>query len=251
MGKGRVTAGTKRSSKFDIRSSRKQSPGRPSANIERRTSNLASMVFRMKLGWMGLAASAKGLCDVVLPKSSRRAVERALAGRQRSTFEVQGLGNGRGTSGQREGNAHPRISNVEWLLYEVRQQIAAYLAGKRQSFEVPLDLSWGTPFQRRVWRVARRIPYGRARSYGWIASRLGGRRYARAVGAALGANPVPLVVPCHRVLAQDGALGGFSGGLAIKRKLLELEGTLKHLQMKNAKCKREHCGTRPQFSIFN
>jgi O-6-methylguanine DNA methyltransferase len=77
-----------------------------------------------------------------------------------------------------------------------------------------------------VWRTALRIPYGRARSYHWIASKVGGRRYARAVGHALGANPLPLIVPCHRVVAHDASLGGFSGGLKTKRRLLELEGTL-------------------------
>jgi O-6-methylguanine DNA methyltransferase len=77
-----------------------------------------------------------------------------------------------------------------------------------------------------VWQTALRIPYGRARSYHWIASKVGGKKYARAVGNALGTNPVPLIVPCHRVVAHDASLGGFSGGLKTKRRLLELEGTL-------------------------
>jgi methylated-DNA-[protein]-cysteine S-methyltransferase len=109
--------------------------------------------------------------------------------------------------------------------------VAAYLAGKRHTLDFPIDLSAGTSFQRRVWQTALRIPYGRARSYQWIASKVGGKRYSRAVGNALGANPVPLIVPCHRVVAQDASLGGFSGGLAVKRKLLDLEGTLKQLKM--------------------
>ncbi len=79
--------------------------------------------------------------------------------------------------------------------------------------------------------MALRIPYGRVRSYHWIAAKVGGKKYARAVGNALGANPVPLIVPCHRVVAHDGSLGGFSCGLAVKRKLLDLEGTLKQLKM--------------------
>jgi O-6-methylguanine DNA methyltransferase len=71
---------------------------------------------------------------------------------------------------------------------------------------------------------------GRARSYQWVADRVGGKQYARAVGRALGANPVPIVVPCHRIIAQDGSLGGFSGGLPMKRRLLRLEGTLAQLR---------------------
>ncbi len=99
-------------------------------------------------------------------------------------------------------------------------------------FPLPLDYSAGTPFQRRVWKAITRIPYGRVRSYQWVAIRVGGKQYARAVGMALGANPVPVVVPCHRIIAQDGSLGGFSCGLPVKRRLLRLEGTL--TQLRNA-----------------
>ena len=166
-----------------------------------------SVVFKTQWGWMGLAASEKGVSAIVLPKSSRQAVVRALP-----------FLNGR-----------PRSVPAK-LLREAQRQIVAFLTGKRRMLDFPIDLSGGTSFQRRVWQTALRIPYGRARSYGWIASKLGGRRYARAVGHALGANPVPLIVPCHRVLAHDASLGGFSGGLPVKRKLLQLEGTLPLLQ---------------------
>ncbi len=109
----------------------------------------------------------------------------------------------------------------------------AYLAGRRRSLDFSIDLSGGTSFQRRVWQAALRIPYGRARSYHWIAAKVGGKKYARAVGNALGANPLPLIVPCHRVVAHDASLGGFSGGLNVKRRLLELEGTLSLLRRGN------------------
>jgi O-6-methylguanine DNA methyltransferase len=164
---------------------------------------LASFAFRTKLGWMGLAVSEKGVSSIVLSKPSRRSAERALP--------------------PANGHADPGSAR---LLRDARRQIVAFLSGRRKTFDVPVDLSGGSSFQRRVWQTALRIPYGRARSYGWIASKIGGRRYARAVGHALGANPVPLVVPCHRVLAHDASLGGFSCGLAVKRRLLELEGTL-------------------------
>jgi len=119
--------------------------------------------------------------------------------------------------------------NLEPVLRDAQRQLRRYLAGRSRALDFPVDLSGGTPFQRKVWQTALRIPYGRVRSYRWIASKIGGTRYARAVGNALGANPVPLIVPCHRVVSQDASLGGFSCGVAVKRKLLDLEGTLKQL----------------------
>ena len=95
---------------------------------------------------------------------------------------------------------------------------------------MPVDMAAGTTFQRKVWKAIARIPYGRVRSYQWVANRVGGKQYARAVGMALGANPVPIVVPCHRIIARDGSLGGFSCGLPVKRRLLKLEGTLAQLR---------------------
>ena len=117
------------------------------------------------------------------------------------------------------------------LWNEARTQLIEYLAGERRAFSFPIDMSAGTPFQRRVWRAILRIPYGRVRSYQWVAARVGGKQYARAVGMALGRNPVPIVVPCHRIVAHDGSLGGFTGGLPMKRQLLKHEGTLSQLRM--------------------
>jgi O-6-methylguanine DNA methyltransferase len=90
----------------------------------------------------------------------------------------------------------------------------------------PLDLGRGTKFRRRVWEELRHIPRGEARSYGEIAEELGKRKAARAVGGACGANPIPVLIPCHRVLAANGDLGGFSGGLEWKHRLLAIEGVL-------------------------
>lgn len=118
------------------------------------------------------------------------------------------------------------------IVEEARAQLLAYIAGTRREFSFPIDCSSGTPFQRKVWRAITRIPYGRVRSYQWVAMRVGGKQYARAVGMALGANPVPIVVPCHRIISHDGSLGGFSCGLPLKRRLLSLEGTL--AQLRNA-----------------
>ena len=102
-------------------------------------------------------------------------------------------------------------------------EIAGYLAGAVRAFTVPVSAD-GTAFQKAVWAELARIPYGKRRTYGEIAAKLGRPRGARAVGAACGANPVPILVPCHRVVASGGGLGGFSAGLAVKRRLLDLEG---------------------------
>ena len=122
----------------------------------------------------------------------------------------------------REMGSAPRPDPDRFL--GISQQFSEYFEGRRRSFNVPLDLTSGSPFQRRVWAVTRRIPYGQVRSYGEIARAVGASKAARAVGGALGANPVPIVVPCHRVLRTDGTLGGFAAGLEIKRALLTLEG---------------------------
>jgi O-6-methylguanine DNA methyltransferase len=109
------------------------------------------------------------------------------------------------------------------LPYDLRRQLQRYAAGKSVRWNVPLDLSSGTKFQQKVWHILTKIPRGETRSYGWVAQRIGKPRASRAVGAACGANPIPVIVPCHRVIAGDGSLGGFGGGLPMKRRLLALE----------------------------
>jgi O-6-methylguanine DNA methyltransferase len=157
---------------------------------------------------MGVSETTKGINAVVLPKASRQAVLSEL---------------GLPSAELLEGRTSPRLR-------EAQAQLTGYLAGMRRSFDLPLDLSRGTSFQQKVWRTLRDISYGRLRSYQWVALRVGGRQYARAVGNAVGANPIPIMIPCHRIVAQDTSLGGFSGGLPTKRKLLTLEGTLAELR---------------------
>jgi methylated-DNA-[protein]-cysteine S-methyltransferase len=112
------------------------------------------------------------------------------------------------------------------VLDEAARQLAAYFAGELIDFDLPLDLH-GTDFQRSCWLALATIPYGQTVSYGEQARRLGlGPAAARAVGAANGQNPLPIVLPCHRVIGADGSLTGFGGGLDTKRQLLELEGAL-------------------------
>jgi methylated-DNA-[protein]-cysteine S-methyltransferase len=120
---------------------------------------------------------------------------------------------------------HPDAVRMSFERFdEAVSRIREYLRGKTVEFSDQLDLSAGTEFQRQVWSSCRSIPYGQTRSYGWIAKQIGKPGASRAVGNALGKNPVPIIIPCHRVLAAGGAIGGFSGGLATKRKLLALEG---------------------------
>ena len=167
-----------------------------------------AIIFKTRWGWMGVSETTKGIDAVVLPKASRQAV---LSELRLSSAELL------------KGRTSPRLR-------EAQAQLTSYLAGTHRSFDLPLDLSRGTSFQRKVWRTLRRVSYGRLRSYQWVAVRVGGRQYARAVGNAVGANPMPVVIPCHRIVALDASLGGFSGGLPTKRKLLMLEGTLRYLR---------------------
>jgi methylated-DNA-[protein]-cysteine S-methyltransferase len=106
---------------------------------------------------------------------------------------------------------------------DVRHQLEEYFDGKRLVFRLPLDFDQGTPFQRRVWHALLEIPYGQRVSYKDVAQTIGHPSATRAVGSANGANPLPIVVPCHRVVASGGTIGGYSGGLDVKTKLLELE----------------------------
>ncbi len=113
------------------------------------------------------------------------------------------------------------------LLARAAEQLGEYFAGARRDFDLPLNPA-GTAFQRRVWTEMARIPFGATASYGALARKTGS--VARAVGGACGANPIPIVIPCHRVVGKGGALGGFSGGTGVETKiaLLELEGVAPH-----------------------
>ena len=107
---------------------------------------------------------------------------------------------------------------------EVVRQLDEYFAGTRQVFDIELDLSHGTPFQQMVWQALLQIPYGKTISYGKLATTIGKPTAYRACANANGRNPISLIVPCHRVIASDGGLGGYTGGMGIKRMLLAMEG---------------------------
>ncbi len=152
------------------------------------------------VGSVFIGRTEQGVCDVTFGQSSEREYRTTLLQRA------------------------PEVWRDEVGLAPVAEQIAAYFAGTLTRFTVPLDLRRVTPFTARVLREIRKIGFGRLTSYGALAARLGSPGASRAVGGALGRNPVPIIVPCHRVLAQGGRLGGFTGGLATKRILLAVEG---------------------------
>jgi len=154
------------------------------------------------IGTLQLASSAVGLVYVGLPRSSGMGLAGFLARQFPRCW-------------RRRAYAPHR---------EAVRQLLEYLDGKRRDFELDLDLR-GTPFQRRVWQALLGIPYGETRSYGEVAAAIDQPGASRAVGLANGANPVPLVVPCHRVVAAGGRIGGYGGGVRLKQRLLAMEQT--------------------------
>jgi methylated-DNA-[protein]-cysteine S-methyltransferase len=156
-------------------------------------------VFVADEGWVAILGSARGLVSVTLPRKSGQEALRSLGG----VIE----------------NATLSPSRFQ----DLARRLKDYLSGYEASFPDGLDLSSATPFQRAVWQAARLIPYGETRSYSWLAEKVDKPGAARAVGQALSKNRLPIIVPCHRVIDSDGSLGGFSGGLEVKKRLLHLE----------------------------
>jgi methylated-DNA-[protein]-cysteine S-methyltransferase len=135
-------------------------------------------VFSTPLGWVGVVATEKGIVQIVLPRKNRQGVEREIGSAER---------------GQR-GMEKMRAADSKFLTHVVKL-LKHYLSGKSVSFDLPLDLRYYTAFQQAVWRAAASIPFGETRSYAWISTRIKRPRAVRAVGQALGANPIPLLIP--------------------------------------------------------
>ena len=167
-------------------------------------------IIATALGFVGLGFGPSGLNRLVLPGRSRDAVARRLLGPGQAAAEI---------AAEAEG-APPFVAALV-------RAIAAYMEGGCVDFrDVPVDLGGIEPFRRDIYVAARRLAFGETTSYGELARRAGHPGLARETGAALGANPVPLVIPCHRVLAAGGRIGGFSapGGAATKERMLAMEG---------------------------
>ena len=157
--------------------------------------------FNSGMGWIGVSGSAKGLLRVTVPQSSTQEAHQLLG---------------------------DSLNHATWsprLFKGLMERLRAYFGGYQVTFPDRLDLSEATPFQREVWAIARLISYGETRSYSWVAEQIKRPGAVRAVGQALGRNPLTVVVPCHRVLNIDGKLGGYTGGTEIKRRLLWLEAS--------------------------
>jgi O-6-methylguanine DNA methyltransferase len=163
--------------------------------------------FDTAFGAMSLASSARGVVACSLPGDGRDRVRTWLGAHLPDARVVEGPG-GAGPAARRSTSAVRAVRD--------------YLAGRRRNLALPLDLR-GTAFQKKVWSALRRVPYGETISYGELARATGSPNAVRACGSANGANPAPLFVPCHRAIAGDGSLGGFGGGLPLKRRLLALE----------------------------
>ncbi len=156
-------------------------------------------VSRTDMGWIAIVGSGRGLVSASLPcKSAREALESLDKTVEYATSSPD-------------------------RFKDLTRRLKAYSNGHKVSFTDELDLSESTQFQRKVWQAARLIPYGETRSYGWLADKVGKPGAARATGQALGKNRLPIIIPCHRVISSNGSLGGFSGGLDMKRRLLHLE----------------------------
>lgn len=156
----------------------------------------ATATLDSPLGPLLLAATDEGLTHVLYPYGEHGALRPAVAPAGESAREVLG---------------------------RAARQLSEYFAGARRAFDLPLAPP-GTPFQQETWRALREVPYGQTIGYGELARRIGRPGAARAVGAANGANPLSIVVPCHRVIGADGTLTGYGGGLDRKEHLLRLEG---------------------------
>jgi len=160
-------------------------------------------IFNTDLGWVGILGSAKGLLSTTLPQRPMQEAQRLLG---------------------------DSVNQASWSpspFKDLMERLSIYFSGHKTTFPDKLDLSPATPFQHTVWEITRLIPYGETRSYTWVAEQIGKPKALRAVGQALGKNPLSIIIPCHRVIASDGKLGGFGGGVGMKRYLLSLEASAK------------------------
>jgi len=164
------------------------------------TGELKYIIFNTNMGWVGILGSNKGLVRTTLPQHSAQEARQLL------------------------GN---EVNYAVWspnLFDGLMERFKTYFRGDKIAFSDKLDLS-ATPFQRQVWEMTRLIPYGETRSYTWVAEQIKSPKAVRAVGQALARNPLPIIVPCHRVVTTNGRLGGFSGGGEMKKRLLHLEAS--------------------------
>ncbi len=163
------------------------------------TTQLRYVIANIGVGWVGIVASARGLRHTTLPQPSPHEAHRRL------------------------GDSINHAQQSPRLFEDLVERLRAYFSGHEVTFPDELDLSGVTPFRCRVWEKTRTIPYGDTRSYTWVAGQIKQPEAVRAVGQALGKNPLPIIIPCHRVITAGGKPGGYSEGLEMKEYLLHLE----------------------------
>ncbi|MDP2729059.1 MAG: methylated-DNA--[protein]-cysteine S-methyltransferase [Dehalococcoidales bacterium] len=160
---------------------------------------LRYITFKTAVGWVGILASARGLLATTLPRPSDEEAHRRLGERLK------------------------QAGRAPYQFADLVERLRAYFRGEKVTFADELDLSGATSFQREVWQITRLIPYGETETYLRVAERMGRPGAMRVVGQALAKNPLPIIIPCHRVVASNGKPGGFSGGVEMKRFLLCME----------------------------
>ncbi|MEW6096213.1 MAG: methylated-DNA--[protein]-cysteine S-methyltransferase [bacterium] len=158
--------------------------------------------FNTKCGWIGIAANDYGLIAMVLPQTEKGKVLSLI---KKRVFKKD-------------------LVMDEEYFKEIKNSLIAYCEGKKVTFNYLLDLRFATNFEKNVFKATQSIPYGEARSYQFIAKEVGSPKAFRSVGQALKKNPLPIIIPCHRVIQSNGKLGGFLGGIELKEKLLRIEG---------------------------
>ena len=158
--------------------------------------------FNSPIGKIHLAATEKGLCEVGISEREKRFVKSL-----QKTYKIKPV-------------------KDDAAFKELVKLLKRYFNGERIKIDIPFDFQ-GTDFEKKVWKALLKIPYGKTKTYGEIAREIGLPNGARAVGNACGKNPIPIIIPCHRVVASNGGLGGYTGGIGIKKKLLKIEKVLK------------------------
>lgn len=158
-------------------------------------------VFATELGWTGIAVHQAKIKKIILPDASKKYVTKQLK------------------------QNYPKGKGIQAGLRKIIKSLQRYSSGQKESLAFPVDLGNSSAFARKVYQALKRIHYGKIRTYNWVARRIGNPRAARAVGNALAKNPVPLIIPCHRIIRHNGQIGNFSarGGSELKAKLLTLE----------------------------
>ncbi len=176
---------------------------------------LSYSIFNTSFGLCGIVCSKKGVVRFILPGMVKSELKKEIAYLKLKAQSSKLEGRNRSLDLLARGKRQD----------EIEYAIKRYFDGERIDFNFPLDLSYSTTFQKKVFKITKTIPYGEVKTYNWVAKKIGLPHASRAIGGALSRNPIPLLIPCHRVVREDGKMGGFTapGGVDLKMKMIELE----------------------------